>query len=143
MPDPPMFEGSEGNIDFEDWLIRITSILQANADHWPTDSARLTFWTAPPKSTATPMLDRLTEVYRDPNERQTARAELDGLKMTEKEDFHKFVTKFMHTAQKAQLSTRDYVYDFKKRLPYRLQTHLAATPVDVPFQQFTHTAAGV
>ncbi|KAG6083397.1 hypothetical protein E4U30_007823 [Claviceps sp. LM220 group G6] len=61
--------------------------------------------------------------------------------MTEKEDFHKFVTKFMHTAQKAQLSTRDYVYDFKKRLPYRLQTHLAATPVDVLFQQFTHTAA--
>ncbi|KAG5956106.1 hypothetical protein E4U58_006754 [Claviceps cyperi] len=77
---------------------------------------------------------------RSPNV-QTARAELDGLKMTEKEDFHKFVTKFMHTAQKAQLSTRDYVYEFKKRLPYRLQTHLAATPVDVPFQQFTHTAA--
>ncbi|CCE26979.1 uncharacterized protein CPUR_00451 [Claviceps purpurea 20.1] len=47
MPDPPMFEGSEGNIDFEDWLIRITSILQANADHWPTDSARLTYVLTP------------------------------------------------------------------------------------------------
>ncbi|KAG6314976.1 hypothetical protein E4U22_008277 [Claviceps purpurea] len=57
--------------------------------------------------------------------------------MMEKEDFHKFVTKFMHTTQKAQLSTRDYVYEFKKRLPYRLQNHLAATPVD----QFTQTAA--
>ncbi|KAG5963243.1 hypothetical protein E4U58_003631 [Claviceps cyperi] len=82
----------------------------------------------PTKSAEQP-LDRLTEVYRDPNERHTARAELDGLKMTDKEDFHKFVTKFMHPAQRAQLSTRDYVYEFKKRLPYRLQTHLAATPV--------------
>ncbi|KAG6115418.1 hypothetical protein E4U13_002767 [Claviceps humidiphila] len=49
----------------------------------------------------------------------------------------------IHGGSGPQLSTRDYVYDFKKRLPYRLQTHLAATPVDVPFQQFTHTAAGV
>ncbi|CCE34268.1 uncharacterized protein CPUR_08200 [Claviceps purpurea 20.1] len=31
MPDPPIFEGFEGSIDLEDWLIRITSTLQANA----------------------------------------------------------------------------------------------------------------
>ncbi|KAG6312648.1 hypothetical protein E4U22_001687 [Claviceps purpurea] len=31
MPDPPIFEGSEGSIDLENWLIGITSALQANA----------------------------------------------------------------------------------------------------------------
>ncbi|KAG6249579.1 hypothetical protein E4U23_002047 [Claviceps purpurea] len=31
MPDPPIFEGFEGSIDLQDWLIRITSTLQANA----------------------------------------------------------------------------------------------------------------
>lgn len=163
IPDPPIFEGRDGSLDFEDWLIRITSKLHVNADHYPTDSARLAYvllrtggeaarYVRPyvrsdnPHAcqTAEQVLDRLNDIYCDPNDHEIARDELQNLKMADQDDYRKFLIIFMQTAQRARIRAEDYVYEFKKRLPYMLQIHMAAcSGDDVTFQQYSRKAAQV
>jgi SET domain-containing protein len=89
LPDPPIFESREQNIEL--WLSRMRNKFKANADHYPTDELKIAYTESRTDSEATlyitprmretalnqfetadEVLDLLSQIYRDSDRRHTA-----------------------------------------------------------------------
>ena len=88
--------------------------------------------------TAGEMFDHLETIYVDPNRLETARSSFKRLYMTDGEEYHQFLTRFLHLAAEAQVDQDHMKYELRDRLNSQLRTatlqnYMATTT----FQQFS------
>ncbi len=139
LPDPLLLtDGKEPK--FEDWESRMKNKLIANADHYATEilkmayienrtggdaaqhlAPRLREGAANKFTTADEMFKHLENVYLDPNRLQTAKTDFRKLVMRKNDNFHEFLTKFLHLAGEANIPEDDYKYEMNTKLAFDLQ----------------------
>ncbi|OJD10397.1 hypothetical protein ACJ73_09811, partial [Blastomyces percursus] len=139
LPDPPLLTDGK-DPKFEDWYSKMRGKLEGNADHYTTEALRMTYVESrtggdaadhlkprlrdgsPNKfQTAKEMLDCLKAIYLDPNRVQTAKTEFRRLVMRRADDFHQFLTRFLHLAGESELPASEYKYEFNEKLSFDLQ----------------------
>lgn len=139
LPDPPMLtDGREPK--FENWLSKMKGKLEGNADHYTTEALKMAYINSrtegeasdhlkprlrddsPNKfQTAIEMLNYLEGIYRDPNQLQDAKTEFRRLRMHRTDDFHQFLTRFLHLAGESKLPETEYKYELNEKLLFDLQ----------------------
>ncbi|KGM91419.1 uncharacterized protein PADG_12491 [Paracoccidioides brasiliensis Pb18] len=129
---------------FEHWLSWMKNKLRENADHYPTERMRIAYienWTdgdaarhiAPcmeedhPEryQTAEEIFEHLKSIYEDANKLQNAKSDYRKLIMRNGDNYHEFVTKFLHLAGEAKIARGDYKTDFNDKLSFDLQKMVA------------------
>jgi len=151
---------------FEHWLSRMRNKLRENADHFPTESSKIAYienrtdgdaarHIAPrmredhPEryETAEDIFQHLASIYENPNKLQIAKEDYRDLVMRDGDDYHAFLTGFLHLAGEAQVSARDYKSDFLSKLSPSLKrmvaTSFATTSSFKEFQDICSQAAHV
>ena len=134
LPDPPVLTDGK-DPDYDLWARRMKSKLEANADHYPTESLRMAYLAtrvegtaslhlAPrmredaknPFNTAEEMIETLKKVFGDPNRRQTAMN--DYRKLYQRNDpFNKYWVEFQRLTAEIGINDDDLVRnDFKEKL---------------------------
>ena len=139
LPDPPML--TDGNDPaFENWLSKMEGKLEANKDHFETEAMRMAYIESRtggnaakhlgPRLRATAldrfttgheMLVYLSTIYEDPNKVHNAKYGFRRLYQGPNEDFHDFLTKFLHLAGESQLSKVEYKYELNSKLSSKLR----------------------
>lgn len=148
LPDPPILTNGK-DPKFPDWLSKMKSKLQANRDHYDSEELRMAYvenrtggdaarHLAPRLEegpsrfqTAKDMFDYLESIYLDPNRREKARAEFKKLKMKENEEFHAFLTRFLHLANEAKVSPDNFKEELQERLTEELNKHTIGSYLDL------------
>lgn len=165
LPDPPLLtDGKEPN--FEDWLLRMKDKLNANNDHYSTEALRMAYISnrtggdaarhlaprlrqgANRFQTADEMFDHLEAIYLDPNRLETAHTNFKRLHMKDGEDYHQFLTKFLHLAGESQVDQGNMKRELRDRLNSQLRTAtLQNYMATKTFQEFStqcsHIAQGL
>jgi hypothetical protein len=139
LPDPPVLTDGK-DPKFTDWLSKMKAKLRANADHYTTEDLRMAYvenrtggdaarHLAPyledeehQFQTAKEMLDCLAAIYLDPNRRENARSDFKKLTMKDNEDFHLFLTKFLHLSSEAKVPKENLAEELRDRLTMQLRT---------------------
>ncbi|EEH39769.1 hypothetical protein PAAG_01958 [Paracoccidioides lutzii Pb01] len=130
---------------FENWLSRMRRKLEVNADHFPTEKSRVAYienrtegkavrHLAPrmtndhPENfeTAEEVFEYLQGIYEGVNKLENAKIDYRRLIMRNNDDYHEFVTKFLHLAGEAQIHKEDYKADFLHKLSFDLQRMVTA-----------------
>ena len=139
IPDPsPLTDGK--NPTFESWKLQLRGKLHVNADHFPSDEARMAYVygctggdaqkhlnpryneeSADPFTSDTEMIDHLADIYEDRYRVQNARLEYRSLMMRTSESFADFHTQFLHLAGEAHIPTPDLRPDLFDKLTIELQ----------------------
>jgi Zinc knuckle len=139
IPDPPpLTDGKDPT--FESWKIQMKGKLKVNADHYPTDDAKMTYVFSRTGGDAQEhlqprydddskdlyrsdkeMIDHLASIYEDPHRVQNARLEYRGLMMKPSETFADFHTRFLHLAGQALIPEDDLRPDLFDKLTLELQ----------------------
>jgi hypothetical protein len=142
IPDPPpLTNGKEPT--FESWRLQLRGKLRVNADHFPSDEARMAYVygctegdaqkhlnpryneeSADPFLSDVEMVDHLANIYEDRYKVQNARIEYWALMMKPSEGFAEFHTRFLHLAGEAQIPTPDLRPDLFDKLTIELQQTL-------------------
>ncbi|KGY14479.1 hypothetical protein PABG_12662 [Paracoccidioides brasiliensis Pb03] len=118
--------------------------LWENADHYPTECMRIVYienWTdgdaachiAPcmeenhseQYQTTEEMFEHLKSIYENANKLQNAKSDYHKLIMHNEDNYHEFVTKFLHLAGEAKIAREDYKTDFNDKLFFDLQKMVA------------------
>ncbi|KGY14482.1 hypothetical protein PABG_12657 [Paracoccidioides brasiliensis Pb03] len=151
-------------LKFEHWLSQMKNKLWENADHYPTKHMRIVYienqtdgdaahHIAPcmeedhPKQyqTAEEMFEHLKSIYEDANKLQNAKGDYHKLIMCNGDNYHEFVTKFLHLAGEAKIARGDYKTDFNDKLFFDLQKMVAVanaiTDTYAEFQKICAQAA--
>jgi hypothetical protein len=156
LPDPPVLTDGK-NPEFEDWLSRMKNKLAANADHYSTEALRTAYvenrtagdaakhlaprlreGAANKFTTADEMFKLLETVFLDPNRLQTAKNDFRKLVMRKADNFHEFLTKFLHQAGEAKISPDEYKYELNNKLAFDLQKAVVTNYIsDSTFDQFS------
>ncbi|EEH17366.1 hypothetical protein PABG_07362 [Paracoccidioides brasiliensis Pb03] len=129
---------------FEHWLSRMKNKLRENADHYPTERMRIAYienrtdgdaarHIAPRMEedhperyqTAEEIFEHLKSIYEDANKLQNAKSDYRKLIMRNGDNYHEFVTKFLHLAGEAKIAKEDYKTDFNDKLSFDLQRTVA------------------
>ncbi|ODH12532.1 hypothetical protein ACO22_06601, partial [Paracoccidioides brasiliensis] len=129
---------------FEHWLSQMKNKLWENADHYPTEHMRIAYienqtdgdaahHIAPcmeedhPEQyqTAEEIFEHLKSIYEDANKLQNAKSDYHKLIMRNGDNYHEFVTKFLHLAGEAKIAKEDYKTDFNDKLFFDLQRMVA------------------
>ena len=125
---------------FEHWLTRVRGKLRQNADHYPTDDAKIQYvvsmvdgeaagYIAPrlredsidPFLTLDDILEHLTAVYDDPNRVLNAKDEFRKLYMKKQDTFHSFYSNFTRLATESQAPQGELKYELNHKLTFDLQ----------------------
>ncbi|OJD25326.1 hypothetical protein ACJ73_03309 [Blastomyces percursus] len=134
---------------FEHWLSRMKSKFMVNADHYPDEASKIAYIENrtdgaaarhlaprmrddhPEKfASADEMIAYLKGIYEDPNKPENAKNDYRRLVMRNRDEYHSFVTKFLHLAGEAQIPKDDYKGDFVHKLSYDLQRMVAAACIN-------------
>jgi hypothetical protein len=140
IPDPKaLSDGKDPTYDF--WRAAVMRKLKVNADHYPSDTAKVAFVIGIVSGdaanhieplignddlTLTELMDHLDAIFIDPHKRKNARQEYRSLKMSNDGEFHQFVTKFRVTATQAAIPVDIWAEDFYTKLPAYIQRGYAA-----------------
>lgn len=135
-------------LKFEHWLSRMNNKLRENADHFSTKFSKITYIENrtdrdaarhialcmredyPEKYlTADEVFEHLKEIYENSNKLLNAKNEYRCLVMRNNDDYHEFVTKFLHLVGEVEVSTEDYKHDFMDKLSHDMQKSVAAVHV--------------
>jgi hypothetical protein len=139
IPDPlPPTDGKDPT--FESWKLQLRGKLRVNADHFPSDEARMAYVygctggdaqkhlnpryneeSASPFTSDNEMIDHLADIYKDKYKVQNARLEYRSLMMRSSESFAEFHTRFLHLAGEAHIPTPDLRPDLFDKLTLELQ----------------------
>jgi hypothetical protein len=139
IPDPPpLTDGKDPT--FESWKLQIRGKLRVNADHFPSDEARMAYVygrtggdaqkhlnprynekSDDPFTSDNEMIDHLADIYEDRYRVQNARLEYRSLMMRSSESFADFHTRFLHLAGEAHIPTPDLRPDLFDKLTIELQ----------------------
>ena len=152
IPDPPIFEGKEQ--DVENWLSRMRNKLQANLDHYLTDHLQITYAESriggdaakhiAPRMRATALnrfetaeeiFDLLYQVYGDPDRRHTAQREYSKLYQGRK-PFSEFWAEFQRLAAELEYNQTSLIDDLRHKLNPNLQTALINAPDPIDLYSF-------
>ncbi|OJD10369.1 hypothetical protein ACJ73_09822 [Blastomyces percursus] len=122
LPDPPLLTDGK-DPKFEDWYSKMKGKLEGNADHYTTEALRMAYVESRTggNATAREMLDCLKTIYLDPNRVQNAKTEFRRLVMRRTDDFHQFLTRFLHLAGESELPVSEYKYELNEKLSFDLQ----------------------
>ncbi|OJD11945.1 hypothetical protein ACJ73_09430 [Blastomyces percursus] len=139
LPDPPLLTDGK-DPKFEDWYSKMKGKLEGNADHYTTEALRMAYVESrtggdaadhlkprlraesPNKfQTSREILDCLKTIYLDPNRVQNAKTEFRRLVMRRTDDFHQFLTRFLHLASESELPVSEYKYELNEKLSFDLQ----------------------
>ena len=151
LPDPPLFTGSAtDDLDFENWLTRITGKLAGNADHFTNEALKLAYvvnrlagdaakHTAPRLregspllyQTAAELLDHLREIYIDPAKQDKVREAFKNLYMKAL-SFYTFYTWFLYLSGEAQIPCSDLVRELHDKLSFELRDKAMAKYLEAP-----------
>jgi hypothetical protein len=149
----PLSNGKEPT--FEQWKLRMDNKLEANHDHYPTESLRIAYIMDRTKGdaarhvtprmkkdhpeaykTAEEVFTHLAEVYEDPEKQQKAKNEFRTLKMENGHDFQRFRTDFLHLAGEAKIAKDDYQSEFFSKLSDEMKPLVAAHKSISDFKAF-------
>jgi hypothetical protein len=141
-PDPDRLDKGE-NPSFNIWLVQIRGKLRVNADHYPTEDARMHYVfnrtkgdaqghlyprfnddATEPFETAEEMIRSLREVMTNPYRIREARVEYRRLKMKPGQPFYEFKTKYYRLADEAQIPASERFDDLYDKLTTTLQRQL-------------------
>jgi hypothetical protein len=139
IPDPPVLTDGK-DPTFESWKLQIRDKLRTNADHFPTDEAKMAYVFSrtggdaqkhlQPRydeesqdqfDTDHEMITYLASIYEDPHRVQNARLEYKSLMMKTTETFADFHTRFLHLAGQAKIPQDDLRPDLFDKLTLELQ----------------------
>jgi len=147
LPDPPILTDGK-DPTFESWKLQMRDKLRVNADHFPTEEARMAYVfsrtgggplgrgaqdhlraryeedSEDPFKTDHEMIDHLASIYEDPHKVQNARLEYRSLVMRTTETFADFHTRFLHLAGQAKIPGDDLRPDLFDKLTIELQRTL-------------------
>ena len=160
LADPPTL--TDGKTPrFEDWLTLMKHKLEANADHFTTEKSKIAYIRSRTGEeaaehlaarmeddatnkyrTAEEVLDHLTARYRDPNRKAKARREFRDMRMTPKDNFNEFLSKFLRLAGLAGIPEDEHKEELYDKLTYRLRemmTYLRRE--DTTFEKFAERCA--
>jgi len=166
VPDPPVFynEKDRDSQLFEQWLDAIEDKLEINADHFPTDRARMAYIKsrmggvsaaelAPYLRSSHPeqivtldrLLEHLREQYSDPNRAEQAIDDFRKLEMAPGDDFLAFKNKFVRLAGECGEPRTKWKPEFKRRIPAAMQRALARDYLNpnVTFEEYTRLGAEI
>ena len=150
-PDPKMFSGSREKdaVDYRTWKEDLDSKLLVNADHFETDLARSAYIMTrlegdarqhasalaavrggPTNLLPEELVDRLTEVFNDPNRELDAKEKLRGLRMTYLQDARDFVASFSHLATEGRLPINSWKEELHYRVYDTLKLHMLSAAED-------------
>ncbi len=96
--------------------------------------------TAPDRfTTGREMLDYLSSIYEDPNRLHNAKQGFRRLHQSTSDDFHDFLTRFLHLAGESRLGKEEYKYELNAKLTIKLQEMVYSQYGDdtVDFQTFS------
>ncbi|KGM91421.1 uncharacterized protein PADG_12489 [Paracoccidioides brasiliensis Pb18] len=79
--------------------------------------------------TAEEMFEHLKSIYEDANKLQNAKGDYHKLIMCNEDNYHEFVTKFLHLAGEVKIARGDYKTDFNDKLSFDLQKMVAVANV--------------
>src|SRR5436190_20002147 len=139
IPDPPILTDGK-DPTFESWKLQIQGKLRVNADHFPTNEARMAYVFSQTGGDAQghlrprydedsedlfltdqEMISHLTSIYEDPHKVQNARIDYKSLFMKPSETFVDFHTHFLHLAGQAKIPKDDLCPDLFDKLTLELQ----------------------
>ncbi|KAI9037663.1 uncharacterized protein KD926_000079, partial [Aspergillus affinis] len=142
MPDPPLLDDGK-KVRFDDWQIRIYDKLDANADHFETTKAEMTYVKSRlegraaehiiarsrrnslnPYKNVEDIMDHLRSIYEDPYRKTNAQSKLRQLTMKVSDRFTEFISTFTLIVSEAELAKEEWKENLYQRLPPRLQTQL-------------------
>ncbi|OJD26293.1 hypothetical protein ACJ73_02333 [Blastomyces percursus] len=146
---------------FEHWLSSMKSKFAVNADHFPDEASKIAYIENrtdgaaarhlanrmreghPEKfATAGETFAYLKDIYEDPNKLENAKNDYRRLVMRNGDEYHAFVTKFLHLAGEAQIPKDDYKGDFLHKLSFDLQRMVAAACINcTTFQEVQEICA--
>jgi Zinc knuckle len=143
LPDPEVLTDGK-TPEFEEWLAKMKGKLLVNADRFTTEAARMIYvqsrttgeaaahlrermkTDAPDRfQTAEEMFQALENAYIDPNRAEIAKDDFHRLVMKKTDDYHAFLTKFLHLAGEAKIPSSERKYELRRKLPYDLQMAVA------------------
>jgi hypothetical protein len=140
IPDPKaLSDGQDPTYDF--WRAAVMRKLKVNADHYPSEDAKVAFVIGVVSGDAanhieplignedlmlTELMHHLDAIFINPHKQKNARQEYRSLKMGNDGDFHQFVTKFRITATQAAIPADIWDEDFYAKLPAYIQRGYAA-----------------
>jgi hypothetical protein len=138
MPDPPALSDGKSPT-FDAWVLLMKQKLRANADHFPDSRSEVEYIFSRCEGEAAshlvvPMQDPrrfeviediieyLTQIYKNPNQRLIAAKDLRDLKMKVNDDFRTFASEYRRMATEARLPEDQWVADFYHKLLDSLQS---------------------
>ena len=139
LPDPPLLT-DEKEPKFEDWESWMKNKLNANINHYTTEELKMAYIENQTRggaaqhlaprlreeatnkfTTADEMFKHLENVYLNLNHLQTAKNSFQRLIMHQNDNFHEFLTNFLHLAGEAKISEDKYKYELNSKLSFDLQ----------------------
>jgi hypothetical protein len=161
LPDPePLTNGNGPTI--RDWERNVMMKLRANADHFPSEEAKLAYCLTRIRDPAlsiikyrlddyvedrienvTALMAALHDAFADPTEIPRAEQELDLMRMGPRDNFGEFRLKFEGLARKADLHPRKWKQKFFEKLPHELRLSAVREQTDdtVTFSRFCMIAS--
>ncbi|ODH12780.1 hypothetical protein ACO22_07921 [Paracoccidioides brasiliensis] len=125
-------------------LICMTNKLWENTDHYSTEHMRIAYIENQTDGdaahhialcmeedhpeqyqTAEEIFEHLKSIYEDANKLQNVKSDYHKLIMCNGDNYHEFVTKFLHLAGEAKIAKEDYKTDFNDKLSFDLQRMVA------------------
>lgn len=150
-PDPKMFSGSKekDSVDFRTWKEDLDSKLLVNDDHFESETARVAYIMTRLEVDARQhasalaqvrggishlvqeeLIDRLVEVFNDPNREIDAREKLRSLRMTHLQDARDFLSQFSHLATEGRLPVAMWKEELHFRVYDALRMHMLSAAED-------------
>ena len=148
LPDPPILTNGK-DPKFADWASKMRAKLRANKDYYDIKELKMAYvenrtggdavrHLAPRLEegenqfqTATDMLEYLETIYLDPNRQEKARAEFKKLEIKDSEEYHTFLTRFLHLANKAKILADSFKMELRDRLTNKLRKHTISSYIDM------------
>ena len=163
LPDPPVFNGINTHIEFDDWKLRIQDKLTHNSDHYPCESFKVAYVMTRLGGEASKhitlkrrkakeslsngdlsskeLLDQLSDLYETPLSviYKENRHALNHLKQGIKQSFFDFYTKWVRYSERGYAAVDEEIqaWDLEDRLKKQLRTPLANQFADYRNQPWT------
>lgn len=144
-PDPPIFTG-EGEPEFEAWYLNMWDKLNANSDHYETESQKAAYVISrtggPAQShinsyriedpsyfgNSESVFQALKDVYEEADRKRNAQSRYSVLKQGAKDKFAEFFSKFVKEGRIVGLSDAQMKFDLETKIRTALQRNLANHP---------------
>lgn len=159
LPDPPIFENKEQDID--NWLSRMRNKLKANSDHYHTEEMKIAYTESriggdaakhiAPRmrdtalnrfETAEEIFEYLYQVFGDPDRRHTAQRLYSKLYQGKK-PFAEFWAEFQRLSAELDYNQASMIDDLRYKLSPALQNALINVPDPIDIYDFARTCQRV